>query len=59
MPGVGLNYDWQATSLGVKREDETQFVYTDLKGPKGDKGDIGPKGEKGEPGEQRFAWGER
>ncbi|MFY9119181.1 MAG: hypothetical protein WAO57_02570 [Syntrophomonadaceae bacterium] len=52
VPGVGLNYDWQATSLGVKREDETQFVYTDLKGPKGDKGDIGPKGEKGEPGEQ-------
>lgn len=52
IPGVGLNYDWQFTSLGVKRDDETQFVYTDLKGPKGDKGDIGPKGEKGEPGEQ-------
>ncbi len=50
-PGVGLDYDWQNTFLGVKREDETQYTYTDLKGPKGDKGDVGPKGDKGDKGD--------
>ena len=36
--GVGLNFDWNGTSLGVKREDETDFIYSDLKGEKGDSG---------------------
>lgn len=34
--GMGLNYDWQGTSLGVKREDEQQYEYVNLKGEKGD-----------------------
>lgn len=34
--GFSLNYDWEGTSLGVKREDEQEYVYTDLKGEKGD-----------------------
>ena len=33
---MGLNYDWQGTSLGVKREDEQQYEYVNLKGEKGD-----------------------
>ncbi len=34
--GYSLNYNWQGTSLGVKREDESIYHYTDLKGEKGD-----------------------
>lgn len=32
IPGKSLNYDWRGTSLGIKREDEEEFTYTDLKG---------------------------
>lgn len=34
--GVGIDIDWDGTSLGVKREDDQAFEYVDLKGPKGD-----------------------
>ena len=34
--GMGLNYNWNNTSLGIKREDETQYTYVDLKGESGD-----------------------
>ena len=33
--GIGLNYTWSATSLGIKREDEDVFVYSNLKGDTG------------------------
>ena len=39
--GVGLEYQWQNTSLGIKREDEQNYQYVNLKGDKGDKGDAG------------------
>ncbi len=39
--GIGLQYLWQGTKLGIKRENEGTYTYTDLKGAKGDKGDIG------------------
>ena len=39
--GVSLEYNWQDTSLGIKREDEADYNYVDLKGDKGDKGDPG------------------
>lgn len=39
--GVGLDYSWQGTKLGVKRENETQYAYVDLEGPKGDTGPPG------------------
>ena len=39
--GVGLEYSWSGTSLGVKREDQVNYVYTPLKGEKGDTGDSG------------------
>ena len=38
--GVGLDYNWQGTSLGVKREDEETYQYVNLKGEKGDAGAI-------------------
>lgn len=38
--GVGLNYNWSGTSLGIKREDEGSYEYVNLKGDKGDAGAI-------------------
>lgn len=58
--GVGLHFVWDGTKLGVKREDETEYTYVDLKGPqgiqgpKGDRGDIGPQGLAGKSVE--FVW---
>ena len=34
--GYDLEYDWQGTELGIKREDESNYEYVDLKGEKGD-----------------------
>lgn len=34
--GVGLNYDWDDTKLGIKREDEQEYEYVELKGKDGD-----------------------
>lgn len=34
--GVGLNYDWDNTKLGIKREDEQEYEYVELKGKDGD-----------------------
>ena len=33
--GIGLDYNWDDTKLGVKREDETDYQYVDLKGDTG------------------------
>lgn len=33
--GYSLQYKWDGTKLGVKREDETSYQYTDLEGPPG------------------------
>lgn len=33
--GVGLDYDWNNTSLGIKREDESEYQYVNLKGDTG------------------------
>lgn len=33
--GIGLNYNWDGTQLGVKREDEVNYTYTELKGDDG------------------------
>jgi len=30
--GVGLEYNWDGTSLGIKREDEQNYQYVDLEG---------------------------
>lgn len=34
--GYDLDYDWNGTELGIKREDEVNYEYVDLKGEKGD-----------------------
>ena len=53
--GKSLEFNWQGTSLGIRKEGESTYSYTDLKGNKGDKGDPGlqgPKGDKGDTGAQ-------
>jgi hypothetical protein len=45
--GVGLNYNWNGTSLGVKREDEQNYQYTNLKGDTGNPGQDGKDGVDG------------
>lgn len=56
--GYSINYNWNESSLGIKREDETSFKYSDLRGSqgmqgvKGDTGLQGIQGLKGEKGEQ-------
>lgn len=35
LPGVGLNYKWVGTNLGVKRENEENYHFIDLKGAQG------------------------
>lgn len=39
--GLGLEFHWQGTSLGVRIEGDTEYVYVDLRGPQGEKGDTG------------------
>lgn len=34
-PGYSLQYRWDGTKLGIKREDETSYQYADLQGPPG------------------------
>lgn len=38
--GVGLDYNWSGTSLGIKREDEQNYDYVNLQGPVGPAGAI-------------------
>ncbi|SHI89859.1 virus ReqiPepy6 Gp37-like protein [Clostridium amylolyticum] len=37
-PGIGLNFLWNGTQLGVKREDEVSYKYVELKGTQGIQG---------------------
>lgn len=43
--GISLQYRWQGTQLGVKREDEASYQYTDLQGPRGEQGIQGLPGK--------------
>lgn len=43
--GVGLQFIWDGTSLGVKREDEAEYQFVNLQGPKGEQGEQGPPGK--------------
>jgi hypothetical protein len=45
-PGVGLNYYWNGTELGVKREDEEDYTFVDLKGDPGSNGIDGDDGRE-------------
>lgn len=50
-PGVSLQYSWNGTQLGVKREDEAEYQYTNLQGSQGIQGLPGADGKSIE-----FAW---
>ncbi len=39
--GYNIQYHWNGSKLGIKREDETSYTYTELKGIKGDTGPTG------------------
>jgi len=55
-PGVGLEFTWsypRKTRLGVKREDEEEYDYSDdLTGPQGPEGPMGPEGPEGPKGDR-------
>ena len=50
--GYSIQYLWSGSKLGVKREDETNYTYVDLKGATGERGIQGEKGIQGPKGEQ-------
>ena len=45
--GLSLQYRWKGTQLGIKREDEASYQYTDLQGPRGEQGEQGIQGLPG------------
>lgn len=51
-PGAiaGLDFRWDGTRLGVRRDEEEEYEYVDLEGPPGPEGPQGPKGVPGEQG---------
>lgn len=49
--GSALDFNWNGTQLGVKREKESTYSYVDLIGPVGPQGETGPTG----PGLE-FTW---
>lgn len=52
--GIGLQFTWNGTQLGIKREDETEYTFEDLEG---ERGPEGPKGEQGVQGDSlEFHW---
>lgn len=46
-PGYSIQYLWNGTQLGVKREDEASYKYTELQGKQGIQGPQGAQGEQG------------
>lgn len=40
LTGVGLEYDWQGTNLGIKQDNQQNFEYVNLLGPQGDNLDF-------------------
>ena len=48
--GKSIEYNWDGTKLGIKREDESEYEYVDLKGEQGEQGIQGEQGEQGEQG---------
>ena len=59
--GVGLQFIWDGTRLGVKREDQLDYTFMNLvggvgpvgpRGKTGNTGQLGPQGKQGEQGER-------
>lgn len=49
---LGLDFLWDGTKLGIKREGTQDYQFSDLQGPQGNKGDTGLQGIQGEQGVQ-------
>lgn len=45
--GAGLDFIWQGTKLGVKRSDEAEYIFAELKGETGTAGTNGTNGSNG------------
>lgn len=45
--GKSLEFNWKKTELGIRKEGDTSYEYTDLKGPRGE---VGPAGQRGKNG---------
>lgn len=39
--GIGLEFDWKGTSLGVRLQGEENYIYVNLKGERGERGLTG------------------
>lgn len=58
--GIGLEFNWDGTKLGVKRTSDEDYVYVDLKGDVGARGSrglqgtIGPEGQPGPKGDSLY-----
>lgn len=50
--GIGLEFSWDGTKLGIRKEGEIEFVYVDLKGDPGPRGNRGIQGIQGIQGEK-------
>lgn len=50
--GVGLNFMWDGTKLGVKREDELEYKWMNLVGGRGETGPRGSQGKEGIQGKR-------
>lgn len=44
---LGLDFVWDGTRLGVKKENEEEYQYSDL---------VGPEGPEGPAGQDRSRW---
>ena len=58
--GIGLEFNWNGTKLGIKRSVDEEYVYVDLKGDTGSRGSrglqgtIGPEGKQGPKGDSLY-----
>ena len=58
--GIGLEFNWDGTKLGIKRSVDEEYVYVDLKGDTGSRGSrglqgtIGPEGKQGPKGDSLY-----
>ena len=49
--GESIEYSWNGTKLGIKKENEPNYIYVELKGEQGIQGIQGLQGERGEKGD--------
>ena len=58
--GIGLEFNWDGTRLGIKRTVDDEYTYVDLKGTTGSRGlrgltgNTGPEGPQGPKGDSLY-----